>query len=107
MPPIRWSNRVPKPRDYWDPPISSTRRRQPPSFTIYTEPPEDPSMQLLDELRMHLSKDLNTQPIEGLDTQPTKGLDTRPAEDLEMQSPEDLATQVLEDQPYQPRFLSI
>jgi len=51
------SNRVPKPRDYWDPTISPPRRRQPAAFTIYTEPPEDLSTQL---------SDLSTQLYEGL-----------------------------------------
>src|SRR5215471_12378308 len=41
MAPIRRSNRVPKPRDYWDPTISPPRRRQAPAFTIYTDPSED------------------------------------------------------------------
>ena len=49
MAPIRRSNRVSKPRDYWDPTNSPPHRRQPPAFTIYTEPPEDLGPELSDE----------------------------------------------------------
>jgi hypothetical protein len=44
MPPIRRSDRVPKPKIYWEPTITSPRKRQPP-FTIYSEPLEPPSTQ--------------------------------------------------------------
>src|SRR5438045_3929058 len=44
MAPIRRSNRAPKPRVYWDPTIIPPRRGQPSAFTIYIEPPEDPSI---------------------------------------------------------------
>ena len=40
MPPIRRSNRVPKPKVFWDPSIIPPRKCQPPTFTIYTDPPE-------------------------------------------------------------------
>jgi len=49
MGPIRRSNRARKPRDYWDPTNSPPHRRQPPAFTIYTEPPEDLGPELSDE----------------------------------------------------------
>ena len=49
MAPIRRSNRARKPRDYWDPTNSPQHRRQPPAFTIYTEPPEDLGPELSDE----------------------------------------------------------
>src|SRR5216117_359233 len=49
MAPIRRSSRARKPRDYWDPTNSPPHRRQPPAFTIYTEPPEDLGPELSDE----------------------------------------------------------
>src|SRR4030095_9455876 len=49
MAPIRQSNRARKPRDYWDPTNSPSHRRQPPAFTIYTEPPEDLDSELSNE----------------------------------------------------------
>src|SRR5438034_4828675 len=49
MGPIRRSNRARKPRDYWDPTNSPPHRRQPPAFTIYTEPPKDLGSELSDE----------------------------------------------------------
>ncbi len=69
MPPIRRSNRVLKPKVYWEPRIIPPRIRHPPAFTIYTEPPEDlstqspedPSMQLLEDLAMHLSEGIGMQ----------------------------------------------
>jgi hypothetical protein len=77
MPPIRRSNRVPRPKVYWEPPISTPRRQQPPLFTIYTDPPE-----------------LNTDPPEPiLGTQPPEpSLGTRPLDSRE-------------ESQYQPRFL--
>ena len=38
MPPIRWSNRVSKPKVHWEPP-TITPRKWPLVFTIYTDPP--------------------------------------------------------------------
>src|SRR5271170_7335752 len=42
MPPIRRSNRAPKPKVFWGPSITTPRRRQPPTFTIYTDAPDAP-----------------------------------------------------------------
>ena len=89
MPPIRRSNRVPKPRDYLDP--SPPRRRQQSVFTIYTEPPENLSTQLS-------YQDLDS----GSDLGFGSDLDD---EDLS----EHLSRQLYEglgmDPPYQPQFL--
>ena len=120
MPPIRRSNRVPKPRDYLDP--SPPRRRQP-AFTIYTEPPEDPSTQLpyqdLDsgsdlgfgsdlgsgsdlgfgsDLGSELSDEgLGSEPDEGLGSEPDEGLGSEPDEDLGSEPDEDLDSEPDED----------
>ena len=40
MPPIRRSNRVPKPKVFWDPSIIPFCRRQPLTFIIYSDAPE-------------------------------------------------------------------
>ena len=80
MPPIRRSNRVPKPKVHWENP-PPTRRRQPPAIIIYTDPSEDLS-----------PEDLVMQPPEDLDSQP-EDLDSQPEEDLDMQSPDDLDSQ--------------
>ena len=37
MPPIRRSNRAPKPKIFYEPSITPPRRRQPPTFTIYSD----------------------------------------------------------------------
>jgi len=42
MPPIRRSNRAPKPRVFLDPYITPPHRRQIPAFTIYSDTPEAP-----------------------------------------------------------------
>ncbi len=106
MPPIRRSNRVPKPKVYWEPP-PPTRRRQPPVITIYTDPsedlsPEDLAMQPPEDLDMQSPEDLDSQP-EDLDSQP-EDLDSEP-EDPDLEPTEDPDTEPLEDQPYQPQFL--
>src|SRR6266487_3897024 len=119
MPPIRQSNRVRKPKVYWEPPPPTcrlpTRKQQQPAFTIYTDPfkdlgthsPEDPSMQLLEELSMHLVMN----PPEDLDMQSPKDPysesedpDSEP-EDLDLKPAEDSDTS-LEDHSYQSQFLS-
>jgi hypothetical protein len=74
MPPVRRSNRAPKPKVHWEPPTTTPRRR-PPVFTIYTDPPAPPATQAP-----------GTRPT---GTQPTS---TQP---LSTQPPKD---------PYQPRF---
>ena len=55
MPPIRHSNRALKPRVFWEPSIPTPRRRQPPTFTIYSDtleaPPEAYQPQFLPENR--------------------------------------------------------
>src|SRR5437762_12051131 len=100
MPPIRRSNRVRKPKVHWQPP-SPTRRRRQPAFTIHADPsedqptPEDLGTQFPEDLGME-SEDLGTE---------SEDLDTQFPEDLGME-PEDLDTQPVEDQPYQPQFLS-
>ena len=57
---VRRSNRVPKPIDYWDPTNSPPHQRQPPAFTIYTEPSEH-----LEHLTEDLTEDLTEGLIEG------------------------------------------
>ena len=44
MPPIRRSNRAPKPKVHWEPPTTNPYR-QPPAFTIYNDPPAPPNTQ--------------------------------------------------------------
>jgi len=79
MPPIRRSNRALKPNVHWEVP-TTTPCRQPPVYTIYTDPPAPPSMQ-----------PTPTQPTtQPMTTQPTT---TQPTS---IQPPEE---------PYQPRFL--
>src|SRR5215467_3002971 len=80
MAPIRRSNRVPKPRDYWDPTISPPRRRQAPAFTIYTDPSEDLRTHSPENLRSQPPKNLHSQLPEGLGTQHPKGLCSQPRE---------------------------
>lgn len=48
MPPIRRSNRAAKPKVYWEPPITNLRRCNS-IFTIFTDPPEQPDKQPLEE----------------------------------------------------------
>ncbi len=70
MPPIRRSNRVPKPKIYWEPTIKTPHQQHLPAFTIHTDL-------------------LGTQPSPALGTQLSPALGT--------QSPEDLSTQLLEE----------
>src|SRR6266487_3643622 len=98
MPPIRRSNRVPKPKVHWEPRIDPQRRRKPPVFTIYTDPSED--------LGSQFPEDLGSQSPEDLGSQFLKDLGSQPPEDLGSQPPEDLGSQPLEDVSYQPQFLS-
>ena len=93
MAPIRRSNRARKPRDYWDPTNSPPHRRQPPAFTIYTEPPEDLGPELSDEdLGSELShEDLGSEFFdEDLGSELSK-------EDLSFELDEDLSPELDED----------
>src|SRR5436190_11997496 len=114
MPPIRQSNRVRKPKVHWEPPPPTRRRRQP-AFIIHADPsedqptPEDLGTQFPEDLGMESedlgmeSEDLGME-SEDLGTE-SEDLDTQFPEDLGME-PEDLDMQPVEDQSYQPQFLS-
>ena len=135
MAPIRRSNRARKPRDYWDPTNSPQHRRQPPAFTIYTEPPEDLGSELSDEdlgpelsdedLGSELSdedlgselfdKDLGSElSDEDLSSELGEDLSNELDEDLSNKLDEDLSKHLSRqlhegldvDPPYQPPFLS-
>jgi hypothetical protein len=121
MAPIRRSNRARKPRVYWNPTITPPHQRQPSAFTIYTEPPEDPSIsdnnlsiqlsaQLHESLTENLlrsltgglnskffNKNLDTEPDKNLGTKPDKDLGTEPDKDLGTEPNEDLGTEPDED----------
>ena len=107
MPPIRWSNRVRKPKVHWEPPPPTRRQRQP-AFTIHADPsedqptPEDLGTQSPEDLGME-SEDLGMK-FKDLGME-SEDLDMK-SEHLDMQFPEDLDTQPAEDQSYQPQFLS-
>ena len=73
MEPNRRSTRVIKPRVRWAPTITHPRGRQPPAFTIYTEPLQDLSTQLPEHLSTQRNEGLN----EGLNT----GLSTLPSDE--------------------------
>src|SRR5947207_11152041 len=73
MAPIRRSNRVSKPRVYWDPTNTPPRRRPQPAFIIYTESPEDLSTQFSDNL---------SQLYEGVTEGLTEGLSKAPSTQL-------------------------
>ena len=116
MAPIRRSNRARKPRDYWDPTNSPQHRRQPPAFTIYTEPPEDLGSELSDEdLGSELSdKDLGSElSDEDLSSELDEDLSNELDEDLSNELDEDLSEHLSRqlheglgvDPPYQPPFL--
>ena len=79
MPPIRRSNRVPKPKVHWEPPTITPRKR-PPVFAVYTDPLAPSGTQ------PPTTQPLTTQP---LTTQP---LTTQP-------------TSIQPEAPYQPHFL--
>ena len=65
MPPIRRSNRARKPKVHWEPPSPArrlpTRKQQSPLFTIHTNPPEDLSTQLHEDLTKGLIEGLSPQ----------------------------------------------
>jgi hypothetical protein len=77
MPPIRRSDRVPRPKVYWEPPITSPRRRHQPLFTIHTDPPEFNT-----DLLESDTNSLGTQLLDSLGTQPLEPLETAPLEPL-------------------------
>jgi hypothetical protein len=64
MPPIRRSDRVPRPKVYWEPPITTPRRNQPLLFTISTDPPESDTKR----------PESNTKPLDALGIQPPEPL---------------------------------
>ena len=65
MPPIRRSNRVPKPKVHWEPPTITPRKRAP-VFAIYTDPPA-PSGTQPPTTQLPTTQPPTTQPT----TQPT------------------------------------
>ena len=109
MAPIRRSNRARKPRDYWDPTNSPPHRRNPPGFTIYTEPFEHLSTQYSEHLE-HLTEGLST---ELSDKDLSSELDEDLSPELDKDLSEHLSRQLHEDldvdpsySSYQPQFLS-
>src|SRR5438034_7484120 len=125
MDPIRQSNRARKPRDYWDPTNSPQHQRQPPAFTIYTEPPEDLGSELSDkDLGFELSdedlgpelsdedlgselseEDPSPEPDEDLSPELDKDLSSELDEDLSKHLSRQLHEGLDMDPPYQPQFL--
>ena len=133
---IRRSNRVLKPRDYWDPTITTPRQRRQPAFTIYTEP-SNLSTQLHEGLGEGLGSEVSDQDLgsdlsnQDLDSDlsdqdlgsdlsnqdlgsdlSNKDLDKALSMQLHESLSNYLSTQSCEnqqsckDQPYQPQFLS-
>src|SRR5215469_12084694 len=92
MQPIRRSNRAPKRKTFWEPPINPPRKRQPPTFTIYTEPPDLESQPLPDHATQPLP-DHAMQPLPGHATQPLPDNAPQPLPDHTPQPPPDFVTQ--------------
>jgi hypothetical protein len=76
MPPIRRSNRAPKPKIYWEPTIPTPRRRRAPAFTIYTEAQEPLNTQALGTNPL-CTQALGTQAL-GTNPLGTQALGTQP-----------------------------
>src|SRR5258707_605903 len=93
---LRRSNRAPKRKGYWEPPIDLPRQRQPPPFTIHTDPPKDLSTHKC--LSNYLSQLPDDTLIQALSIQ----LSDKDLSDV-------LSAQLHEcldmDPPYQPQFL--
>jgi hypothetical protein len=101
MAPIRRSNRVPKPRDYWDPTNSPSHQRHSLVFIIYTESSEHLSThsEHLEYPTEDLTEDLTEGLIEGLSTEfSDKDLSFELSdEDLSPELDEDLSPELDED----------
>ena len=87
---LRRSNRAPKRKVYWEPPIDLPRKRQPPPFTIHTDPPEDLSTQ------KGLSNYLSQLPDNSLSQLPDDSLSQLPDDSLS-QLPDDSLSQLPDD----------
>src|SRR6266480_4531936 len=84
---LRRSNRAPKCKVYWEPPIDFPRKRQPPPFIIHTDPPEDLSTQkgLSNYLSQLPDNSLSQLPDDSLSQLPDDGLSQLPDDGLSPQ----------------------